>query len=146
LLDPDPDVKLDGHWWHARLSRAVARRGEISAQTTAYRLIHAEGDGLPALICDRYDRWLVVQILSAGLEVFRDMIVEALVRLTSAEGSSPATTCPLRSREGLVRETVLLHGDVPARSSSTNMAFVMPRHRGPDKRREPFSTSAKTGC
>ena len=113
LLDPDPDVKLDGHWWHARLSRAVARRSEISAQTTAYRLIHAEGDGLPALICDRYDRWLVVQILSAGLEVFRDMIVEALVRLTSAEGILARNDVPLRSREGLVRETVLLHGDVP---------------------------------
>jgi len=113
LLDPDPDVKLDGHWWHARLSRAVARRGEISALTTAYRLIHAEGDGLPALICDRYDRWLVVQILSAGLEVFRDMIVEALVRLTSVEGILARNDVPLRSREGLVRETVLLHGDVP---------------------------------
>ena len=113
LLDPDPDVKLDGDWWHARLSRAVARRSEISAQTTAYRLIHAEGDGLPALICDRYDRWLVVQILSAGLEVFRDRIVEALVRLTSAEGVLARNDVPLRSREGLVRETVLLHGDVP---------------------------------
>jgi len=113
LLDPDPDVKLDGDWWHARLSRAAARRSEISTQTTAYRLIHAEGDGLPALICDRYDRWLVVQILSAGLEVFRDRIVEALVRLTSAEGVLARNDVPLRSREGLVRETVLLHGDVP---------------------------------
>ena len=113
LLDPDPDVKLDGDWWHARLSRAAARRSEISAQTTAYRLIHAEGDGLPALICDRYDRWLVVQVLSAGLEVFRDRIVEALVRLTSAEGVLARNDVPLRSREGLVRETVLLHGDVP---------------------------------
>ena len=113
MLDPDPDVKLDGDWWHARLSRAAARRSEISTQTTAYRLIHAEGDGLPALICDRYDRWLVVQILSAGLEVFRDRIVEALVRLTSAEGVLARNDVPLRSREGLVRETVLLHGDVP---------------------------------
>ena len=113
LLDPDPDVKLDGDWWHARISRAAARRSEISALTTAYRLIHAEGDGLPALICDRYDRWLVVQILSAGLEVFRDRIVEALVRLTSADGVLARNDVPLRSREGLVRETVLLHGDVP---------------------------------
>ena len=113
LLDPDPAVKLDGDWWHARLSRAAARRSEISAQTTAYRLVHAEGDGLPALICDRYDRWLVVQILSAGLEVFRDRIVEALVRLTSADGVLARNDVPLRSREGLVRETVLLHGDVP---------------------------------
>ena len=113
LLDPDPDVKLDGDWWYARISRAAARRSEISALTTAYRLIHAEGDGLPALICDRYDRWLVVQILSAGLEVFRDRIVEALVRLTSADGVLARNDVPLRSREGLVRETVLLHGDVP---------------------------------
>ena len=37
-------------------------------RTNAYRLIHGEGDGLPSLVCDRYDRWLVVQLLSAGLE------------------------------------------------------------------------------
>jgi len=113
LLDLEPDAVIDAGWWRDRLDGAIARRSNLGASTTGYRLVHAEGDGLPALICDRYDRWLVVQLLSAGLEVFRDPIVAALVELTGAEGILARNDVPVRSREGLERETVLLHGDVP---------------------------------
>ena len=113
LLDQDADVRVDDAWWHDRLSRALERRQGLEASTNAYRLVHAEGDGLPALICDRYDRWLVVQLLSAGVEVFRESILESLVRLTGVEGVLARNDVPLRSRENLARETVLLHGEVP---------------------------------
>ena len=113
LLDRQTDAVIDASWWHDRLGRSIARREDIRLLTTGYRLVHAEGDGLPALICDRYDRWLVVQLLSAGLEAFREPIVDALVRLTGVEGVLARNDVPLRSREGLARETVLLHGDVP---------------------------------
>jgi 23S rRNA (cytosine1962-C5)-methyltransferase len=91
----------------------VKRRQGLDASTNAYRLVHAEADGLPALICDRYDRWLVVQLLSAGVEAFREPIVDALVRLTSADGILARNDVALRTRESLPRETVLLRGDVP---------------------------------
>lgn len=113
LLDRDADVRVDGTWWHDRLSRAVDRRRGLEDSTNAYRLVHAEADGLPALICDRYDRWVVVQLLSAGVEAFREPIVEALVRLTGADGILARNDVSLRSRENLPRETVLLRGDVP---------------------------------
>jgi 23S rRNA (cytosine1962-C5)-methyltransferase len=112
-LDESPDAKIDAGWWEERLAKSIARRAGIGEVATAYRLVHAEGDGLPSLICDRYDRWLVVQLLSAGLETFRGEIVDALVRLTSTEGVLARNDVPLRSREELPRETVLLHGDVP---------------------------------
>ena len=113
LLDPDADTRIDGAWWQDRVSRALARREGLEASTNAYRVAHAEADGLPALICDRYDRWLVVQLLSAGVEAFREPIVDALVRLTGAEGILARNDVPLRTRESLPRETVLLRGDVP---------------------------------
>ena len=112
-LDESADAKIDITWWERQLARSIARRSGIGDAATGYRLVHAEGDGLPSLICDRYDRWLVVQILSAGLDVFRDEIVDVLVRLTSAEGVLARNDVPVRSRENLPRETVLLHGDVP---------------------------------
>jgi 23S rRNA (cytosine1962-C5)-methyltransferase len=112
-LDPEPDVVIDASWWEDRIAKSIARREPIGHSATACRLVHAEGDGLPALICDRYDRWLVVQILSAGLEVYRQEIVSALVRLTGAEGVLARHDVALRSREGLARETEVLHGDVP---------------------------------
>ena len=112
-LDASPDAVTDASWWERRLARSIQRRSGIGDAANAYRLVHAEGDGLPALICDRYDRWLVVQILSAGLEVFRQEIVDALIRLTGAEGVLARNDVPLRTREQLPRETELLYGDVP---------------------------------
>lgn len=113
LLDPDPDAIINVDWWMKKLSASVGRRAGLAGVTTGHRLVHAEGDGLPALICDRYDRWLVVQLLSAAIETSRDEIVESLVRITGAEGVIARNDVPLRSRERLPRETVLLHGDVP---------------------------------
>jgi 23S rRNA (cytosine1962-C5)-methyltransferase len=113
LLDENPDAKIDDAWWYARLERAVRRRHPLQPNANAYRLIHAEGDALPSLVCDRYDRWLVVQFLSAGLERFRESIVNALREITSAEGILARNDPPVRTREGLSRDTELLFGDVP---------------------------------
>lgn len=113
LLDREPDATIDGDWWRRRLEEAIARREPLAAGTNACRLVHAEGDGLPSLVCDRYDRWLVVQLLSAGLETFRDVIADSLATATGAEGILARNDVAVRSREGLVRETVLLRGTVP---------------------------------
>jgi 23S rRNA (cytosine1962-C5)-methyltransferase len=113
LLDADPEATIDAAWWGGRLHRALARRQDLPPDVNAFRLVHAEGDGLPSLICDRYDRWLVVQLLSAGLEVFRDTIVRTLSELTGAAGILARNDAAVRDREGLPREVTLLHGDVP---------------------------------
>jgi 23S rRNA (cytosine1962-C5)-methyltransferase len=113
LLDRDPTARIDAAWWRQRIAAAAARRVGIDVQANAYRLVHAEGDGLPALVCDRYDRWLVVQIMSAALEPHRDEIVAALLAETRAEGILARNDVALRSREGLSRDVTLLHGDVP---------------------------------
>jgi len=113
LIDRDPDATIDAQWWRHRIETAVRRREPLRNVTSAFRLIHGEGDALPSLVCDRYDRWLVVQLLSAGLESFRDLIVAALREITSADGILARNDPPVRSREGLPRETALISGDVP---------------------------------
>lgn len=113
LLDRDPDARLDDAWWHERLRHAVDRRAVLAAATNACRLVHGEGDAVPSLVCDQFDRWLVVQFNSAGLEAFRAPIVNALVGLCAPLGILARNDATLRTREGLPRETVVLHGDVP---------------------------------
>ena len=109
-----PDAKLDATWWGERLGAAIARRvGILEDNTNACRLVHGEGDGLPSLVVDRYDRWLVVQLLSAGLEAFRAPIVDALVALTGAEGVLSRNDASVRVREGLEKTVELLSGSVP---------------------------------
>jgi len=68
MVDRDPRATLDRDWWLRRIGDAVARRAPLQSVANAYRLLHGEGDACPSLICDRYDRWLVVQLMSAGLE------------------------------------------------------------------------------
>jgi 23S rRNA (cytosine1962-C5)-methyltransferase len=113
LLDRDPSALIDARWWHRRLVAAIERRRPLANEATAYRLVHGEGDAVPSLVCDRYDRWLVVQLMSAGLERFRSEIAESLAELTGADGILARNDVPLRAREALPRVTELLLGDVP---------------------------------
>jgi 23S rRNA (cytosine1962-C5)-methyltransferase len=113
LLDRDSAARIDEAWWQERLARALARRAAVARVASAYRLVHGEGDALPSLVCDRYGDYLVVQLLSAGLEAFRAEIVASLVRLTAARGILARNDAPVRQREGLPREVALLTGSVP---------------------------------
>jgi 23S rRNA (cytosine1962-C5)-methyltransferase len=113
LLDTNPDATINAEWWHDRIARAIQRRKSLDAHANAFRLLHAEGDAVPSLVCDRYDRWLVVQLLSAGIEQYRNDILTALVALTGPDGILARNDPPVRAREGLARETTLLVGDVP---------------------------------
>src|SRR5438876_482087 len=78
------DQPIDARWWAERIAAAAARRNGINA--TAWRAVHAEADGLPSLVIDKYGPWIVAQLLSAGLETARedvlavDQSTEALAR------------------------------------------------------------------
>ena len=112
LLDRNPSVQIEGGWWRERLAECVERRRGIR-DANAYRLVHGEGDGLPSLVCDRYDRWLVVQIMSAGLDACRDDIIAALNDVARPEGILARNDVALRKKEGLPLESSLLAGRVP---------------------------------
>jgi 23S rRNA (cytosine1962-C5)-methyltransferase len=113
FLTTDSTVAIDASWWRQALGHAIARREPLRAVASAYRLVHGEGDGLPSLIVDRYDRYLVVQLLSAGLESQRAHIVDALHALTDCEGILARHDVSARRREGLSDATELLLGTVP---------------------------------
>lgn len=105
------DRTIDTVWWVERLTACAAQRAGLDA--TAYRVVHGEGDGIPSLVVDRYDHWLVVQILSAGLETMRDTIVGALVEVHRPQGILLRNDAPARRREGLQPEPVTPYGAVP---------------------------------
>ncbi|HXT48690.1 MAG TPA: class I SAM-dependent rRNA methyltransferase [Gemmatimonadaceae bacterium] len=113
MVDRDARAHLDARWWHERIRRAVERREPLAVETNAYRVVHGEADGCPSLICDRYDRWLVVQLMSAGLEAFREEIVGALEGLVHPDGILARNDVALRTREGLASAVELLAGSVP---------------------------------
>ena len=113
MVDRDPRVTLDHDWWTRRIGAAIRRRMPLEQVATAYRIVHGEGDGCPSLICDRYDRSLVIQLMSAGLESFRDVVVDVLEALLHPTGILARNDVPLRSKEELSVGVELLRGSVP---------------------------------
>jgi 23S rRNA (cytosine1962-C5)-methyltransferase len=105
------DRPIDAAWWRERIAAALARRGDIDAN--AYRVVHGEGDGLPSLVIDRYDRWIVAQLLSAGLETQRAEVLAAIGDVLGPEGILLRHDVPVRRREGLPEDVELAHGTVP---------------------------------
>jgi len=86
-----------------RVEAALAlRRAAIPPETTdALRLVHAESDGLPGLIADRYADVLVVQILSAGCERWRELLVESLRDASGCARVYERSDTEARELEGL---------------------------------------------
>jgi 23S rRNA (cytosine1962-C5)-methyltransferase len=88
------------------METALALRTSIlSPETTACRLIHAEGDLLPGLICDKYGDYLVLQINTAGMERFRELIVSLLTDLLSPRMMYDRSDATTRAQEGLPDST-----------------------------------------
>ena len=107
------DRPIDAAWWRERIAGALARREGIPA--TAYRVVHGEGDGLPSLVVDRYDRWVVAQLLSAGLETMREEVLAAITDVLAPEGILLRHDVAVRRREGLSDAVELVAGSVPER-------------------------------
>ncbi len=102
---------IDADWWAGRIAAAAARRSGLAA--TAYRLVHAEGDGLPSLVMDRYGPYVVAQLLSAGLERVREDVLAGIGAALAPEAILLRNDSAVRRHEGLPLEVVAARGTVP---------------------------------
>ncbi|MBX2855723.1 MAG: class I SAM-dependent rRNA methyltransferase [Rhodobacteraceae bacterium] len=108
-LERRPGVEIDVDWFTAKLSAALALRERLF-EAPYYRLIHAEADGLPGLIIDRFGPVLAVQPNAAWLEIRRTALLAAIDRVIDPETVIWNGTSRARALEGLPEETRLLKG------------------------------------
>ncbi|MBK5935083.1 SAM-dependent methyltransferase [Rhodovulum imhoffii] len=113
MLDRDPEAEIGEDWFAARLRRALALR-EAAFAAPFYRLIHAEADGLPGVVIDRFGEAAVVQPNAAWAESRLDALIAALRSVTGVRAVVKNGTGRARTLEGLPEETVLLEGTVEA--------------------------------
>jgi 23S rRNA (cytosine1962-C5)-methyltransferase len=109
----DPAETIDEDFLRRRLQASIARRRLLAAGSNAMRLVHAESDGIPGLVADRYDTTVVVQILSAGAERFRGFWGAALAELTGARSVYERSDVEVRTLEGLAPRTGAMLGEAP---------------------------------
>ena len=113
MLGPGVE-RADRAFFTARLQEAQAlRRAILPADTTGYRLLNAEGDGVPGWTIDRFGDVLVSQITVAGLEALRNEAYAALADLHPGSPILQLNDLPARRAEGLSREDEIIAGEVP---------------------------------
>ena len=109
LLDRDPAANIDADWLRQRLREAIALRERV-CDTAFHRLVHAEADGLPGLVIDRYDDVAVMQANTAGMDRLTPLIVEALTGLLPLRAVVARNDSAARRQEGLAEGVALLFG------------------------------------
>jgi len=110
----DPDEKVDAEFFRRHIRTAIAARRtlDIAQFSDAYRLIHAESDGLPGLIVDRYADILVLQSLTTSSELWKETIADILLEETGLTTIYERSDADVRELEGLEPIVGILRGTV----------------------------------
>ncbi len=109
------DEPVDKEFFRRKIQSAIALRNtqHVTRNTNAYRLIHAESDGIPGLIVDRYDDVLVLQSLTAGSEFWKETFADLLAEETGIQNIYERSDADVRELEGLKPIVGILRGTIP---------------------------------
>ncbi|MEO9575813.1 MAG: class I SAM-dependent methyltransferase [Tateyamaria sp.] len=130
VIDMDVGADVDVNWFKARLTRALDLRERLF-DAPYYRLIHAEADGLPGVVIDRFDDVLVIQPNAAWADARIDLLSAAAMTVTGARTVLKNAGGRARSLEGLDDVSAVLQGSAPIvpipvpMNGATYMADVM---------------------
>ena len=106
------DEPVDEEFFRKKIRAAIEMRSVLSGSSKSLRLIHAESDGLPGLIVDRYEDVLVLQSLTAGSEFWKETIADLLVEETGIATIYERSDADVRELEGLKPITGILRGTI----------------------------------
>jgi len=105
---------IDAAFFHERVERAVALRAHLLPTSDTVRLVHAESDGLPGVVIDRYGETVVLQLSSAGAMRWRDAIADAVMGIVQPHTIYERSDADVLALEGLQPSVGLLRGTSPA--------------------------------
>jgi 23S rRNA (cytosine1962-C5)-methyltransferase len=111
VLAREPGAKVDAGFFRDRFDRAKALRDKLFP-TPHYRLIHAEADGCPGLVVDRFDDVFVVQSGTAGMDALEPHWIDALKSEFTPRAIVVKSDSPSRAHEGLKDDVRIAHGDL----------------------------------
>jgi 23S rRNA (cytosine1962-C5)-methyltransferase len=121
-LDANPAAVIDAAWFQARLAACLALRERLF-DTPFYRLVHAEADGLPGLIIDRYGDAVAIQANTAGMDAATPHLVAALNALFAPRLIVARNDSAVRKLEGLAESVTALQGEGTATVEESGLRF-----------------------
>jgi 23S rRNA (cytosine1962-C5)-methyltransferase len=111
----DVETEVDDQFVHDRIVAAAARRSALLASgTNSARLVFSEADGVPGLVADRYGDTIICQLTTAGADLRREVIADALSSLPGVTTVFERSDADIREREALQPRVGLLRGAEPA--------------------------------
>lgn len=104
------DEEIDRTFFYNKISEAWEKRKKLGYNETG-RVVFGEADGIPAFIVDKYGDYLCVQILSLGIEVRKEMLVDILIEIFNPKGIYERSDASVRTKEGLKLHKGYLYGN-----------------------------------
>ena len=114
VLTRDPHEEIDEAFFRRRIESAWRFRQSLGF-SNACRVVFGESDGLPGLTVDKFGDYLSFQIVSLGMENWKETIISVLVELFAPRGIYERGDVPVREKEGLPLQTGCVWGEVPER-------------------------------
>jgi 23S rRNA (cytosine1962-C5)-methyltransferase len=115
ILDFNETV-IDEKWWEEKIENAKEQRELLGygqkTETTGYRLLFAEADGVPGLVVDVYEKVLVLQISTAAMEMMKPQILAALKKIIKPKAIVERSDLFVRREEDLEEFTGILEGKI----------------------------------
>lgn len=128
----DESEMIEAEFFNRRLARAFAARSLVPelVNSEALRLVHGESDGIPGFVADRYGDTLVVQILSAGAEMWKDILADVCLDLAGIQRIYERSDVDSRRLEGMELRSGWVRGpklEDPIRvlESQTGLEFMV---------------------
>lgn len=112
VLTRDENEEIDREFFRRRIERAWEYRRSIGL-TNACRVVFGDSDGLPGLTVDKFGDYLSFQIVSLGLESWKETIIEILVEIFAPKGIYERNDLPVREKEGMEQRKGCVYGTVP---------------------------------
>lgn len=113
VLTRDQNEEINAEFFRSRILRAWEYRKSI-CMTDACRVVFGDSDGLPGLTIDKFGDYLSIQIVSLGLENWKQTIIDILVDIFAPKGIYERNDLPVREKEGMQQLKGCVYGEVPA--------------------------------
>jgi 23S rRNA (cytosine1962-C5)-methyltransferase len=100
ILTRNPKENIDAEFFESKIRKAWRYRQKIG-YTENCRLVFGEADGIPALIIDKFNDYFVLQTLAYGIDIWKNVIIEALIKIFNPKGIYERNDVPVRELEGM---------------------------------------------
>lgn len=105
---------IDKNFIYEKIEVAYKKREKLLTETNCMRVFFSEGDGIPGLVIDKFDKYISVQFRNSGIEIFREETINAIKKYMKPKGIYERSDVQNRVYEGVEEKTGVVYGEIPS--------------------------------